>query len=123
MAGPDPSDSMRQRVLREWWGGDEPVDPNRRVSLAGEFLERILREAGAAGGLDEERLREGWLAVAGEFIARNTEPVSLRDGVLKLRVLQPAMRFHLEQMKGPLLARLRAELGEKLVRSVQFLHG
>jgi hypothetical protein len=33
------------------------------------------------------------------------------------------MRFHLEQMKAPLLARLREELGEKNVRGIQFTLG
>lgn len=123
MAGQDPSEALRRKVLREWWGGEEPIDLNRRVSLAANFVERILREAGAAGGLEEEQLRQSWGTVAGEFIARHTEPVSFRGGFLKLRVLQPAMRFHLEQMKAPLLARLRDELGEKNVRGVQFVLG
>lgn len=123
MPAPDPSEFMRRKVLREWWGGDEPLDTNRRVSLAGKFVERILREAGATGGMEEQRLRESWTAVAGEFIARHTEPISFRAGHLRLRVLQPAMRFHLEQMKAPLLARLRQELGEKNVRGIQFVLG
>ena len=123
MPGPDPSESMRRRVLREWWGGDEPIDPNRRVHLAAKFLERILREAGASSGLEEERLREGWSKVAGDFVSRHTQPISFRGGFLKLQVLQPAMRFHLEQMKAPLLARLREELGEESVRGIQFVIG
>jgi predicted nucleic acid-binding Zn ribbon protein len=123
MAGADPSDAMRRKVLREWWGGDEPVDLNRRVNLAATFLERILRDTGATSGLEEDQLRESWGSVAGEFIARNTQPVSFRGGFLKLQVLQPAMRFHLEQMKAPLLARLREQLGEQNVRGIQFVLG
>jgi predicted nucleic acid-binding Zn ribbon protein len=123
MAGVDPSEAQRRAVLREWWGGDEPIDLNRRVNLAAAFIERILRETGASNGLEEEQLRQSWSGVAGDFIARHTEPQSFRGGILKLRVLQPAMRFHLEQMKAPLLARLREELGEQRVQGIQFILG
>jgi hypothetical protein len=40
-----------------------------------------------------------------------------------LRVTQPAMRFHLEQMKPMLLTRIREQLGEQRIKSVKFTLG
>jgi hypothetical protein len=40
-----------------------------------------------------------------------------------LRVTQPAMRFHLEQMKPMLLERIRQQLGTERIRSVSFTLG
>jgi hypothetical protein len=47
----------------------------------------------------------------------------VRNGHLVLRVTQPAMRFHLEQLKPMLLTRLREQLGEQRIKSVKFTLG
>ena len=61
--------------------------------------------------------------MAGEFIAAQTEPVSLENGVLTLRVLQPSMLFHLEQSRGEILARLRKSLGGTKLTKVRLTIG
>jgi len=122
--GPDRRQRLRQRVLREWRGCDEPSRSTENVCRAGEFLSEILAQAEATkDGVDGERLRVAWRSLAGEMIASQCEPDGLRDGVVTLRVIQPAMRFHLEQVKPMLVRRLRSELGEDLVRSVRFVLG
>ncbi len=115
--------AMRRQVLREWRGCDDAVRSDANVRRAGEFLAGILAQAGAADGIDEERLREAWRTLAGELVAAQCEPVGLRAGVVTLRVLQPAMRFHLEQIKPMLLRRLQAELGGDRVRSLRLVLG
>lgn len=74
-------------------------------------------------GIEESRLRGAWREVAGEFVAGQTEPVSLQKGVLTLKVLQPSMRFHLEQSRGQILANLQQALGRKKVREVRLTIG
>mgnify|MGYP000135602761 CR=1 FL=1 len=123
MAGDDRLASIRRAILREWRGGDEPEHLDARVHDASRFLDAILRGAGAAEGVDEERLREMWRSIAGEFVARHATPDSLRNGCLTLKVLQPAMRFHLEQMKGQLLANLKRAAGEDVVTSIRLSVG
>ena len=61
--------------------------------------------------------------MAGDFVARHTVPESIRDGILILRVLQPTMKFHLQQMSGKLLENLRKELGSDTIRQVIFKIG
>ncbi len=113
---------IRRAVLREWRGGDEPVSDNA-VQHSKRFIDAALKSAGAADGMDEERLREAWREIAGELVARHATPDSLKKGCLTLKVLQPAMRFQLEQMKPRLLANLKRELGEGVVTSVRFALG
>jgi len=121
--GPDRRERLRQRVLREWRGCDEPTRSTQNVRLASEFLTEILARTETAEGIDAERLRAAWRALAGEMIASQCEPDGLRDGVVVLRVLQPAMRFHLEQIKPMLLRRLRSEFGAEEIRSIRFMLG
>ncbi|MFC5051902.1 DUF721 domain-containing protein [Rubritalea spongiae] len=114
---------MRELTLRQWRYGDPVPDPNRNIHDASEHLEGLLKDLGIQGGMDEERLRKAWSKVAGDFVAKHAEPESLKKGVLVLVVVQPSMRFHLEQMKGKLLKNLRDELGEGVVKQVRFKVG
>lgn len=116
-------DAIRRAVLRDWRGGDEPARLDERLHLPKDFLSAILRQAGATEGIDEERLREMWKEVAGDFVARHATPVSLKGGCVTLHVLQPAMRFHLEQMKGQLLKNMQKAAGAEVVKSIRFAVG
>jgi predicted nucleic acid-binding Zn ribbon protein len=116
-------EAIRRAVLREWRGGDDPAHPDERLHVPKEFLAAILRQAGATEGIDEERLREMWKEVAGDFIARNATPVSLKGGCLTLHVLQPAMRFHLEQSRVELLRKVQQAAGSGVVKSIRFAVG
>lgn len=109
--------------MRDFRGVGEALDLEKNVSRAGELLQGILKDLRLNEGIEESRLKEAWHEVAGSFVARQTEPVSLHRGVLTLRVLQPSMRFHLEQSRGQLLGRLRKRLGAEAVREVRLTIG
>jgi predicted nucleic acid-binding Zn ribbon protein len=115
--------AIREEILREWRGAEEVSDPNAGIHRADQFIAAILRSAGIQDGIHEDELRAAWKELAGDFIARHTEPASVKGGHLVLRVTQPAMRFHLEQMKPMLLTRIREQLGENRIQSVKFTLG
>lgn len=123
MKKPPRPGKIREEILREWRGADEPADLNTGIHLAQKFVAAILRAAGAEDGLHEDQVRATWKELAGDFIARHTEPISVKGGHLVLRVTQPALRFQLEQMKPMLLTRIRAQLGENRIQSVKFTLG
>lgn len=114
---------IREELLQEWRGAEEPADLNAGIHLAEKFVTAILRAAGAEDGLHEDQVRATWKELAGDFIAAHTEPVSVKSGNLVLRVTQPALRFQLEQMKPMLLKRIRIQLGEDKVKSIKFTLG
>lgn len=117
------SGDIREQILKEWRGCDEVKDPNTGIHIPEEFLSSILKQAGMADGLHEDEVRAGWRELAGDFIAENTEPSSIANGRLTLKVTQPAMRFHLEQMKPMLLERVQAKLGKDHIKSIHFTLG
>ena len=114
---------IREEILQEWRGAEEPADLNAGIHLAEKFVTAILRAAGAEDGLHEDQVRATWKELAGDFIASHTEPISVKAGNLVLRVTQPALRFQLEQMKSMLLKRIRIQLGEDKVKSIKFTLG
>jgi len=123
MSKNDRATRFREELLSEWRGAEEVADLNAGVHLAQDFITAILRNAGAEDGLNEDEVRATWKELAGDFIAAHTEPVSVKSGHLVLRVTQPAMRFHLEQMKPMLLKRIQDQLGQEKIKSVKFTLG
>ena len=111
-------DWMRALTLKQWRLAEPVKNPQRNIHSASEFLDQLLAEVGAAGGLEEKQLDDAWLKVAGDFIAKNAKPESLKMGVLVLRVVQPTLRFQLEQMKGKLLRNFAEELGKGVVKTI-----
>ena len=113
----------QQQTLRDLQGAFSVSDPNRNIKEAKDFLDGIIKEIGAKDGVEHQVLLDSWHKIAGDFVAKHTEPYSLQRGVLVLKVVQPSMRFHLEQLKGKLLKNLQAELGKTVVRQVRFQLG
>ena len=74
-------------------------------------------------GMEEHRLRAIWSDLAGEYVAKSSEPVSLKKGVLMIRVSQPAMKFHLEQMRGSLLVKIQQAAANGKITSLRFTAG
>ena len=114
---------MRADIVGQWVGASRPLNLEKNISEAGAHIEAILESIGVQGGLDEERVKEAWSLLAGNLIAKQTDPVSLRKGCLTLKVLQPAMRYHLEQLKQGLLHKLQSELGAENVTSLRLTIG
>ncbi len=114
---------IHDELLQEWSGCAKPDDLGKNISAAGQWIDDILKSQFFSESLDEETLKNTWKEIAGEFIGANTHPISVKDGALVLQVTQPAMRFHLEQMKPELLAKVKAKLGAQKVRSIRFTLG
>lgn len=114
---------IREEILKEWRGCDEAMDLNAGVHKAEEFITSILKAAGAQDGLHEDEVKSTWKELAGDFISQHTEPVSVKNGHLVLRVNQPTMRFHLDQMKPMLLKRLQDQLGKDRIKAIKFSVG
>jgi predicted nucleic acid-binding Zn ribbon protein len=123
MKKPSCSSRIREEILREWRGSEEPSDLNAGIFRAQQFVAAILKSAGMEDGLNEDEVRATWKELAGDFIARHTEPLSVKGGHLILRVTQPALRFQLEQMKPMLLSRIRAQLGAGRIKTIKFSLG
>jgi len=113
---------MRAQVRRDYGIGWE-ISSTRNITKPDIALSDILKAFKLEDGIEEEKLAGAWKDIVGDFIGQHTKPVSLKKGYLRLQVLQPSMRFHLEQEKGRILAKLQAELGKNKVRVVQFVLG
>ena len=79
------------------------------------------RKLGLTERLNAQEIRAAWREILGEFLAERSLPISVRDGVLTVQVIQPAVRYELDcSWKRNTLRKLQARFGARAVREVRF---
>ena len=116
--------SLRAAVIAEWRGLPErKAQPNRWQSPS-EVMPRLMQRRGLRERLRETEVIDAWSKIVGDFIAAHSTPVALREGILYVRVLQPALHYELEQIsKSEILRKLKLRFGAKTIRDVRFRVG
>ncbi len=114
---------LRRQLLAEWRGIIPPRKdwPAREL---GDEVGKALEKLGASSTITEEDILLAWSDVVPPVIAGNTRPSGLREGVLEVSVLQPAILYTLErQMKRDVVRLLQSRFGRKNIRDVRFRIG
>jgi predicted nucleic acid-binding Zn ribbon protein len=116
--------SLRAAVIAEWRGlPQKKLRPDRWQSPA-ELMPKLMQHLGLRERLRETEVIEAWSKIVGDFIAAHSAPVALREGVLYVRVLQPALHYELEQIsKSEILRKLKQRFGGKTIRDIRFRVG
>jgi predicted nucleic acid-binding Zn ribbon protein len=116
--------SLRAAVIAEWRGLPERKLQADRWQSPAEVVPRLMQRLGLRERLRENEVIEAWSRIVGDFIAAHSAPVALREGVLYVRVLQPALHYELEQVsKCEILRKLKQRFGSKTIRDVRFRVG
>lgn len=116
--------SLRAKVIAEWRGLPQKAVAHDRWSAPVDVLPKLMQRLGLKERLHENEVMEAWGKIVGEFIAAHSAPVALRDGILYVRVLQPALHYELEQIsKIDILRKLKQRFGTKIIRDLRFRVG
>jgi len=116
--------AIRAAAIAEWRGLPDRQPRPDRWRAPGDLLPALMQKLGLRERLHETEVIEAWAQMVGSFIAAHSAPVSLREGVLHVRVLQPALHYQLEQIsKAEILRKLKQRFGAKVVRDVRFRVG
>src|SRR5205814_9612054 len=116
--------SLRARIIAEWRGLPGKTVTHNRWTAPADILPNLMQRLGLRERLHETEVAEAWSKIVGEFIAAHSAPVALRDGILYVRVLQPALHYDLEQLaKMDILRKLKQRFGPKIIRDVRFRVG
>src|SRR6266481_1013422 len=116
--------SLRATVIAEWRGVPEKRMRADRWQAPADVLPKLMQRLGLRERLRETEVIDAWSKIVGDFIAAHSAPVALRDGILYVRVLQPALHYELEQIsKSEILRKLKQRFGAKTIRDVRFRVG
>jgi predicted nucleic acid-binding Zn ribbon protein len=116
--------SLRAAVIAEWRGVREKRMRADRWQASADVLPKLMQRLGLRERLHETEVIDAWSKIVGEFIAAHSAPVALREGILYVRVLQPALHYELDQIsKSEILRKLKQRFGCKTIRDVRFRVG
>jgi predicted nucleic acid-binding Zn ribbon protein len=116
--------SLRAAVIAEWRGLPAKKIRPDRWREPGDLLPKLMQELGLSERIRETEVMDAWKQIVGEFIAAHSAPVSLRAGILFVRVLQPALHYQFEQIsKAEILRKLKQRFGTKIIREIRFRVG
>src|SRR3972149_7964031 len=85
-----------------------------------ELLERALPPAARRRIYSVALVEKRWASVVGPEIARRSEPETLEDGVLTVRVTDPAWGKMILKLQGRIVPALNRAVGKGLVRRINF---
>lgn len=92
----------------------------RNIESLKDILLRNLREQGLETPLMQKRLVEAWPEVAGPVVARYTLNTYIYNQTLFVRLSNPALRSDLSMMRGELVKKLNAVVGEQVITDIRF---
>jgi predicted nucleic acid-binding Zn ribbon protein len=116
--------SLRARAIAEWRGLPEKKTRPDKWQAPAELLPKLMQQLGLSERLREAEVFEAWKQIVGDFIAAHSAPVSLRAGVLFVRVLQPSLHYQFETIsKAEILRKLKQRFGAKIIRDIRFRIG
>ncbi|MGZ6926973.1 MAG: DciA family protein [Acidimicrobiia bacterium] len=84
----------------------------------GDALRRVRRELGTPEPSLFERVRDAWPELVGEALGAHSEPLHLRDGVLRVEVDDPAWASQFRYLKDALLTALAERIPGVTIREV-----
>ncbi|MFL6528344.1 MAG: DciA family protein [Chthoniobacterales bacterium] len=116
--------ALRARIIAEWRGLPNPKLRHDRCQSAAALVPGVMKQLGLTDRLRESEIIEAWSKIVGDFIAAHSTPMSLRDGLLIVRVLQPSLHYELETIsKSEVLRKLKQRFGAKVIRDIRFRVG
>ena len=116
--------SLRVAVIAEWRGLPDRKMQRERWQSSADMMPKLMQRLGLRERLREAEVIDAWSKIVGDFIAAHSAPVALREGILYVRVLQPALHYELEQIsKLEILRKLKLRFGGKTIRDVRFRVG
>ena len=116
--------SLRAVVIAEWRGLPDKKARADHWQAPADVLPKLMQQLGLSERLREAEVIEAWRETVGDFIAAHSAPVSLREGVLFVRVLQPSLHYQFETIsKAEILRKLKRRFGGKIIQNIRFRVG
>lgn len=92
----------------------------RDVKILGEIVLHCLRQDGLETPLMQKRVIAAWDEIAGKAIARYTGDKFIKNQILFIKILNPALRTDLSMMREELLNRLNQHVGSRVITGIRF---
>ena len=94
---------------------------DRESNKLKDLIPRMLKENKLKKGMDQIQVKEVWLEVMGQGVANYTDSVSLRNGVLMVKLKSSALREELVYGKSKIVSMMNEVLDQVEIKEVRLL--
>ena len=84
------------------------------------ILNDFIKDSNIGPKLKEVDILNAWESLLGKAISSYTKNLIIRNGVLYATMSSPVVKSELMMMKGEIIKRLNAEVGEEVIHSIVF---
>ncbi|MDD3388461.1 MAG: DUF721 domain-containing protein [Prevotella sp.] len=91
----------------------------RDVKSLDDILQKFLRDEGLETPLLQKRLMDAWDGVVGETVSRYTTEKFIKNQVLYVKIINPALRQDLSMMRSQLTKRLNDAVDAFVISDVR----
>ncbi|UCF64307.1 MAG: DUF721 domain-containing protein [bacterium] len=85
-----------------------------------QLIEQFLKSMGIGDKIEENYAIVYWEQAVGKEIAQHTEPYKITQGILFVKVSDPAWRNELQFFKNEIIEKLNQKIGKKIVKDIKF---
>lgn len=85
----------------------------------GEVLKRTAREVGLEKRLKERKCLALWEEVVGEKVAKVSQAVDIKKGVIYVKAKDPLWAQHIFNLKGLIIRKMNERMGEEIVKDIK----
>ena len=84
----------------------------------GDCIQQFFEKNGKISLFLEQKAVEMWSVVVGEFIARETQKITAKRGVLYVTIPNAALRFEVLNSRSRIIAKINELLGGEVIKGI-----
>ena len=83
-------------------------------------IQNFLRKSGLNSGVEQQKVLKIWAKTVGNKISKNTEPKSVKNGILVIKTTNSVWKQELQIQKTEIIKRLNKILKKNIIKEIKF---
>ena len=83
-------------------------------------IQNFLKKSKLNSGVEQQKALKIWNETVGESISKNTEPMSVKNGMLVIKTTNPVWKQELQIQKSEIIKKLNYRLKKNIIKEIRF---
>ena len=83
-------------------------------------IQNFLKKSGLNTGVEQQEALKIWGETVGNKISKNTEPMSVKNGILVIKTTNPVWKQELQIQRTEIIKKLNNRLKKNIIKEIRF---
>ena len=83
-------------------------------------IQNFLKKSGLNSGVEQQKALKIWGKTVGNKISKNTEPMSVKNGILVIKTTNSVWKQELQIQKTEIIKKLNKKLKKNIIKEIRF---